>query len=144
MRPFMPVTNMSLCMRLFTRKEIMMHPFLNQQLAQQHIDDLRHESEVAQLGDQIKKAGSTLHRWDYLSFLRGLYSWPGRLYRRPTPVQTARLDEVNLEEIKPAVLSTFLAMHEVGLVSEYDDQFIEKFVQMLEQELALQARCHSV
>lgn len=121
-----------------------MHPFLNQQLAQQHIDDLRHESEVAQLGDQIKKAGSARHRWDYLRFLRGLYSWPGLLYRRPTPVQMTRLDEVSLEEIKPAVLSTFLAMHEVGLVSEYDDQFIEKFVQMLEQELALQARCHSV
>ena len=121
-----------------------MHPFLNQQLAQQHIDDLRHESEVAQLGDQIKKAGSARHRWHYLRFLRGLYSWPALLYRRPTPVQTARLDEVSLEEIKPAVLSTFSAMHEVGLVSEYDDQFIEKFVQMLEQELALQARCHSV
>src|SRR2546429_8662715 len=105
----------------------MMHPILNQQLAQQHIDDLRHENEVAQLGDQIKKAGSA-HQWrDYLSFLRGLYRRPGLLYKRPTPVQTARLDEVSLEEIKPAVLSTFSAMQEVGLVSKYDDQFIEKF-----------------
>ena len=53
-------------------------------------------------------------------------------------------DEVSLEEIKPAVLSTFLAMHEVGLVFEYDDQFIEKFVQMLEEDLAQQARRQSV
>ena len=53
-------------------------------------------------------------------------------------------DEVSLEEIKLAVLSTFSAMHEVGLVSEYDDQFIEKFVQMLEEDLAQQARCQSV
>lgn len=66
------------------------------------------------------------------------------MYRRPVALQTTRTEEVSLAEIKPAVMTTFSAMHEVGLVSEYDDQFIEKFVQTLEEELVQQARCHTM
>jgi hypothetical protein len=126
---------------------IQMHPFISQQMAQQHMKDLQHEVEVDQVATQMNKAGSTHYRWDNLGFLRDLYVRTRLMYRRqrrPVAQQTTRAEEVSLEEIKPAVLTTFSVMREVGLVSEYDDQFIEKFVQTLEEELAQQAKCHSV
>ena len=118
---------------------IQMHPFISQQMAQQHMKDLQCEVEVAQAANQLHKAESSHYRRDNLGFLRDLYVRTRLMYRRPVrPVapQTTRAEEVSLEEIKPAVLTTFSLMREVGLVSEYDDQFIAKFVQTLEEELA--------
>lgn len=121
-----------------------MHPFISQQIAQQHMKELQHEVEVAQAATHINKAGGTHRRWDNLSFLRDLYVRTRLMYRRPVAQQTTRAEEVSLAEIKPAVMTTFSVMREVGLVSEYDDQFIEKFVQTLEEELVQQARCHTM
>lgn len=95
-----------------------MHPFISQQMAQQHIKDLQHEVEVDQVATQLNKAGGTHRRWDNLGFLRGLRVRSRLMYRRPVTLQTTRTDEVNLAEIKPAVMTTFSAMHEVGLVSD--------------------------
>jgi hypothetical protein len=121
-----------------------MHPFISQQMAQQHMKDLQHEVEVDQAAAHIHKAESTHHRRDNLNFLRDLYVRTRLMYRRPVAQQTTRTEEVSLAEIKPAVMTTFSVMHEGGLVSEYDDQFIEKFAQILEEELVQQARCHTV
>ncbi len=122
-----------------------MHSYFSQQQSQQHMDDLRHEVEIAQATDRINKAEiSNKQRRNNPNFLQNLYGRIGFLYKQPATQQTTRQDEVSLEEIKPAVLTTFSVMREGGLVSEYDDQFIEKFVQTLEHELAQQARCHSI
>ena len=120
-----------------------MHPFISQQMAQQHMKDLQHEVEVDQAAAHINKAGGTYRRRDNLGFLRDLYVRTRLMYRRPVALQTTRTEEVSLAEIKPAVMTTFSVMREVGLVSEYDDQFIEKFAQTLEEELVQQARCHT-
>jgi hypothetical protein len=121
-----------------------MHPLFNQQLAQQHMDDLRHEAEIAQTAAHMNTAENSKRHEDKLGFLQSLYSRTSLSYRRTVTQQTTRPDEVSLEEIKPAVLTTFSVMREGGLVSEYDEQFIEKFVQTLEHELTLQARCNRV
>src|SRR5690242_18680297 len=110
-----------------------MHPFFNQQMAMQHMDDLEHEAELAQLTVHLPQLRSA-----YLRFLRGLYKGTRSVYRRP--VVRYKPQHVKLEEIKPALESTFSVMYEVGLVSEYDDQFVEQFVQTFEQELAHQCR----
>ncbi len=94
-----------------------MHPLFNQQLAKQHMEDLQREAKIAQAALLTNMAGEVHHR----------------LY-----------EEVRLEEIKPAVLTTFSVMHEVGLISEYDDQFIERFVETLERELVHQSQCNCV
>lgn len=121
-----------------------MHPFISQQMAQQHMKELQHEAEVAQAATHINKAGGAHRRWHNLGFLRDLYGRTRLMHSRPIALQTTRTEEVSLAEIKPAVMTTFSVMREVGLVSEYDDQFIEKFVQTLEEELVQQARCHTV
>jgi hypothetical protein len=121
-----------------------MHPLFSQQLAQQHMEDLRHEAEIAQAAAHINTTENSKQHEDNTGFLQSLFSRISLSYRQPAIQLTSRLDEVSLEEIKPAVLTTFSVMREGGLVSEFDEQFIEKFVQTLEHELAHQARCHSV
>src|SRR5579859_6190842 len=108
-----------------------MHPLFSQQLAQQHMEDLRREAEVAQTADHMNTAENSKQREDHVGILQSLYSRTGLLYRRAATQQATRPEEVSLEEIKPAVLTTFSMMREGGLVSEYDEQFIETFVQTL-------------
>ena len=115
-----------------------MHPLFNQQLAKQHMEDLQREAKIAQASLLTNMAGEVYHRLYPLSFLRYWYNRARTLNRRPGH------EEVRLEEIKPAVLTTFSVMHEVGLVSEYDDQFIERFVETLERELVHQSQCNCV
>lgn len=105
-----------------------MHPFFNQQMARQHMDDLQHEAELAHLHQPRA----------YARLLERLYDSTRLLYRRT--VVLYKPQHVKLEEIKPALVNTFCVMHEVGLVSEYDDQFVEQFVQTFEQELVHQCR----
>lgn len=110
-----------------------MHPLFNQQIARQHSDDLQHEAELAYLTAHLNQTRSA-----YVRLLGYLYDKTRLLRWRP--VEQHKPQPVNLEEIKPALASTFSVMHEVGLVSEYDDQFVEQFVQTLERELAHQCR----
>ena len=108
------------------------------------MEELRHEAEIAQAAAHINTTENSKQHEDIIGFLQSLYSRISLSYRRPATQQTPGPDEVSLEEIKPAVLTTFSVMREGGLVSEFDEQFIENFVQTLEHELAHQARCHSV
>ena len=119
-----------------------MYPLLNQRLAKQHMEELQREAEIAQAA---LLTGEVHHRLYPLSFLRYWYNRARTLrtlYKRSAVLPGH--EEVRLEEIKPAVLTTFSVMHEVGLVSEYDDQFIERFVETLERELVHQSQCSSV
>jgi len=119
-----------------------MYPLFNQQLAKQHMEELQREAEIAQAASLT---GEVHHRVYPLGFLRYWYNRVRTLrtlYKRPAVLPGH--EEVRLEEIKPAVLTTFSVMHEVGLVSEYDDQFIEKFVETLERELVCQSHCNCV
>jgi hypothetical protein len=118
-----------------------MYPLINQQLATYHRRDLQSEAETARLAAQADEPGSSSGPGSYLNFLRFLYNRTRFLYRRPIVLKEGHPEVLNLEGIKPALVATFSAMHEVGLVSEYDDQFIEKFVQTLEHELAHQSAC---
>ena len=110
-----------------------MHPLFNQQMARQHMDDLQHEAERAHPRAHLHQPRSA-----YLHLFGSLYDRTRLLYRGP--VVRHKPQQVKLEEIKPALVSTLSVMHEVGLISEYDDQFVEHFVQTLERELAHQSR----
>lgn len=122
-----------------------MYPLFNQQLAKQHMEELQREAKIAQAAILT---GEVHHRLYPLGFLRYWYNRARTLrtlrtlYKRP--VVLPGHEEVRLEEIKPAVVTTFSVMHEVGLVSEYDDQFIERFVETLERELVHQSQCNCV
>src|SRR5438552_6963582 len=114
-----------------------MHPLFNQQLARQHMQDLQREVEAAHSAAHLNKAESTGGHRQHLSLLQLWYNRTRVLSGRST-LQEEYPEVVNFEEIKPALVSTFSTMHETGLVSEYDDQFVEKFVQTFERELAHQ------
>ena len=118
-----------------------MHPLFNQQLAKQHLQDLQREAESAQLAAQVDESASSRSPRYYLNFLRVWYDRTRVLYRRPVVLEAVHPQVINLEEIKPALMSTFSAMHEVGLVSDYDDKFVEKFVHTFEHELVHQSAC---
>ena len=118
-----------------------MHPLFNQQLAKQHMEELQREAEIAQAA---LLTGEVHHRLYPLSFLRYWYNRARTLRTLRNLERRPGHEEVRLEEIKPAVLTTFSAMYEVGMVSEYDDQFIEKFVETLERELVHQSQCNCV
>ncbi len=118
-----------------------MHPLFNQQLAKQHLQDLQREAEAARLVAHVDTPESARGYRYHLNFLRLWYDGTRLLYRRPIVRKEAHPAVVSFEEIKPALISTFSAMHEVGLVSKYDDQFIEKFVQTFEHELVDQSAC---
>src|SRR5712692_4476650 len=119
-----------------------MHPLLNQELAKQHMENLQHEAMLAYTAMQTNIPGEVHPRFFPLSFLWHWHNRTRLLSRRP--VVPHKLEEVKLEEIKPAVLTTFSVMHEVGLISQYDDQFIEKFLETLERELVHQSHCNCV
>ena len=105
------------------------------------MEDLQREAKIDQAALLTNMAGEVHHRLYPLSFLRYWYNGARTLrtlYQRPGH------EEVRLEEIKPAVLTTFSFMHEVGLISEYDHQFIERFVETLERELVHQSQCNCV
>jgi hypothetical protein len=118
-----------------------MHPLFNQQLAKQHQQDLQREAEAARLVAHVDAPESASDHRYHLNFLRLLYDRTRVLYRRPVVRAEAHPVVVSFEEIKPALMSTFSAMHEVGLVTKYDDQFIEKFMQTFEHELVYQSAC---
>jgi hypothetical protein len=118
-----------------------MHPLFNQYLATYHRRDLQSEADIARLAAQADEPESSSGHRYHLNFLRFWYNRTRILYRRPIVLKENHPEVLNLEEIKPALVATFSAMHDVGLVSEYDDQFIEKFVQTFEHELAHQFAC---
>ena len=118
-----------------------MHPLFNQQLARQHMQDLQCEVEAARSAAHLNKPESTGGQRYPANFLQLWHNRTRLLSRPPVVFKEGHPEVVNFEEIKPALISTFSTMHETGLVSEYDDRFVEKFVQTFEHELAHQAAC---
>ena len=116
-----------------------MHTLLNQELAQQHRTDLEREAAMAALAAQVcpsepahPRRPAVFERWyDRISFL----------HRRPAAQPEPDLENISLAEIRPAVLTTFHTLHKGGLVSDYDDRFIEKFMETFQGELVHHAEC---
>lgn len=118
-----------------------MHPLFNQQLAKYHRQEIQREAETARLVAQVDKAGKARNPRYHLNLLHFWHARTKLLYRRPTLQEGPHPEVVSFEEIKPALLSTFSVMHERGLVSEYDDKFVEKFAQTFQHELVYQSTC---
>src|SRR5258708_16818935 len=112
-----------------------MHPLFNQHLAKQYREDLQREAKIAQAALLTNMAGEVHHRFYPLSFLRYWDNRARTLRNLRTLYQRPGHEEVRLGEVKPAGLTTFSVMHEGGLISEYHDQLIERFVETLESEL---------
>ncbi len=116
-----------------------MHTLLDQELARQHRADLEREIQRAALASQVRLL-ERAHLWEPVVSKRW-YDRISFLYRRPVVRQGPEFENVSLAEIRPAVLTTFHTLHEGGLVSDYDDRFIETFVETFQGELVHQAEC---
>ena len=118
-----------------------MHPLINQQLAKHHSWELQREAEAVRFTAQANEPASRPGHRYHFNFLRFWYDRTRLLYRRPVVLEETPPEVVSFEEIKPALLSTFSTLREVGIVSEFDDRFVEKFVQTFEHELVHQSAC---
>ena len=116
-----------------------MHTLLNLELAKQHRADLEREIEMAALVAHMRPVERARPRKPAL--FKHWYERISILYRRPVVRQELDLENVSLAEIRPAVLTTFYTLHEGGLVSDYDDRFIETFVETFQGELVHHAGC---
>ena len=116
-----------------------MHTLLNLELAEQHRADLDREIKMAALVAQVRPAERARPRKPVL--FKRWYERMSFLYQRPVVRHEPDLENVSLAEIRPAVLTTFYTLHEDGLVSDYDDRFIETFVETFQGELAHRAEC---
>ena len=116
-----------------------MHTLLNLELAKQHRADLEREIEMAALVAQVCPTERTRSRKPAL--FKRWYNRMALSYQQPVVRHEADLENVSLAEIRPAVLTTFYTLHEDGLVSDYDDRFIETFVETFQGELAHHAEC---
>ena len=122
----------------------MLLQLLNQQVADYRRLDLQREVEMARLASLCGKT-------EQESRSRGprIFSslWMNRtklLSRRPV-VQTKPMhEEVPLAEIKPALKATFSVMYQEGLISDYDETFVEQFSKTFERALVQQGECHAV
>ncbi len=116
-----------------------MHTLLNLELAKQHRADLEREIEMAELVAHVRLAERARPRKPAL--FKHWYERISILYRRPVVRQEPDLENVSLAEIRPAVLTTFYTLHEDGLVSDYDDRFIETFVETFQGKLVHHSEC---
>lgn len=112
---------------------------LNQQLVQYHMQALQRDAQAQRRASlalinntsiPARRAASRFH-----------LPWFARLgpsHQLPAQAQPSVQPAVRFEEIRPAVLLTFSALRQHGLVSDYDDCFIQTFVDTLEHKLAQQ------
>ncbi len=107
-----------------------MHPLLNAQIVEQYREDLLREAAANRLANLARKANANNSQTRSFSlYQRGMMLWQLLSFSKKPGV-------VLVQEVKPAVEITFSALHKEGAVSDYDDCFIDKFIQRLEQELA--------
>ena len=118
-----------------------MHPAFNQSLANQHRQDIQHEVEKARLTAHLTRKEFE-ERAAHTTLLARLLGRTTFLARQPVVQTRMELEEVPLTEIKPALQATFLVMRKGGLVSDFDDTFIQQFSETFERELVHQVHIH--
>ncbi len=111
-----------------------MHPLLSQQRAHDHIRRLQDEAHAEQQSAIAQQNISAQHdaTLDRLyRFLRQI-----NVSSRHTAVEMKVAEpQLMVVEIKPALVATFSTLHAEGIVSAFDEKFIEHFTQTLEREL---------
>ena len=118
-----------------------MHPLLNQSLAEQHRKDIQREADMARSAAlYTQEAASNPHQFRF--FLLRLLNRTTLSSRQPVVQPEFTIEEIPLTEIKPALQATFSLMRKGGLVSDFDDTFIEQFSETFERELVHQVQCH--
>ena len=122
----------------------MLLQLLNQQVADYRRLDLQREVEMARLASLCGKPAQESHGHGHLTFSSLWMSRTKVLPRRPVVQPGPMHEEVPLAEIKPALKATFSVLYQEGLISDYDDTFVEQFNKAFERELVQQGECHVV
>jgi hypothetical protein len=108
-----------------------MYLLIYQELARQHRAELERAASQAAARSAAHRPAAQAQRFDFLSFLS----------RRLGVRDEVPLTGVSPREIRPALLTTLNALHRGGLVSDYDEAFVDRFVETFEEELVHQAAC---
>lgn len=112
-----------------------MFPMPHDHMAEHHMRELLHEAEVERMLALVEKPGwkSSLFSSTVFSVL---YNWTRLLLRRNVVLNTSQVESISVEASELALRLTFARLHEKGVVSDYDDCFLEQFVETFERELA--------
>ncbi len=117
---------------------------LNQQVADYRRLDLQREVEMARLASLCGKPAQKSHYRGQQTFLSLWLNRTRVLSRRPVVLSKPLHEEVPLAEIKPALQATLSVMYKEGLISDYDDTFVEQFNETFERELVHQGESHAI
>ncbi len=106
---------------------------LYQHIAEQRMEQRLQEAKIEQTLALIE--GARQNRWRQQSFSRSIYNRTRLLFRRHAHIPDATHTKTSVAESKHAIRTTFIHMHTRGLVSDYDEQFVDSFLQTFQQEL---------
>lgn len=112
-----------------------MHLLFSQQLAHTHIKQLQDEAD-AERQAAIAQQNIGIQHISLLEKLQPFLHWKNLSSRHTAVEMSIEEPQLTVIEIKPALVATFSTLYDEGMVSAYDERFIEHFTQTLEQELA--------
>ena len=116
-----------------------MHPLFSQELAHAHIKQLQDKAH-AERQAAIAQQNIGVQHISLLERLQQLLHWKNLSSRHTAVGLSIETDPLTAIAIKPALAATFSTLYDEGMVSAYDERFIERFTQTLEQELAHRPR----
>jgi hypothetical protein len=119
---------------------ILMNQMIYMQIAGQRREQLLREAEVARLVSQIKKSqhGGTMPTVSALLPFVVLYQQVKLLFSLRVQLRTQNREMITLAQSECALRSTFALMRKNGLVSDYDEHFMQQFTQAFEREVVRQ------
>ncbi len=114
-----------------------MNQMLYMQLAEQHREQLLREAENWRLAAQVKNARGSKAKLSPATFLH-VYRQATMLFPWRALGRTPNVGAITLNESESALRTTFALMHKKGVISDYDERFMQQFTQTFERELVRQ------
>jgi hypothetical protein len=119
----------------------MLQSFFDQHMVNQRINELQREATMAHAAAQVHKASSFHSTWKPLRFPHFRHQHTNVVSHHIATEHdlSALPTTIPMKEMRPALLMTFTTMRDKGLVSDFDERFIETFMRTFEQEIMHQS-----
>ena len=114
-----------------------MNQMLYMQMVEQHREQLLREAEMARVAGQVEKQQKHDGMFD-ADIFSGFARRVSLLFPFHVGTRMMSTETVTLAESECALRTTLALMHENGVISDYDERFVQQFTQTFEQELARQ------
>jgi hypothetical protein len=116
-----------------------MNQIVYMQVAGQHREQLLREAEMERLVAQVTKSGRENRTFD-MDFFAAIARRASILNPFHGGAHTIATQTVTVAESECALRATLVLMHKDGIISDYDEQFVQRFTQTFERELTGQGQ----